>query len=135
MKNLIFYCLFLLLFSCNNSGTSESQYQEEKASLEEQEKQNPKRFLTTEGTYRPTVFGSREVLEGTISNGATVATYKDIVLEVFCNDEAGNELGRQTVTIFETITPNHTHSFKTKVDVPEGTNSVGWEIQGAKAVE
>jgi hypothetical protein len=106
-------------------------YQQTKETLEQTEKKNPKRFLTVEGSDRKNLIGQR-VIKGTVSNKATVASYKDIDIELSFYSETGTLLEKDHEVIYETIAPGGSTSFKTKYFAPKGTDSVAMKIVGAK---
>jgi hypothetical protein len=106
-------------------------YEQTKETLEQTEKKNPKRFLTVEGSDRKNLIGQR-VIKGTISNKATVASYKDVDIELSFYSETGALLERDHEVIYETIAAGGSTSFKTKYFAPKGTDSVAMKIAGAK---
>ena len=103
-------------------------------SLEEQEKLNPTEFLKAEGTYRQNLI-DQWVLEGTISNNATLAKYKDVVLRIVYYSKTQTELGSEEKTLFEYFKPNSQQKFKIKSAGYKGTASIGFEIISASAIE
>lgn len=140
MKNLFLYmAASLVIVSCQHADPEEKKledqinYENQKVSIETTEKNQPASFLNVEGTYRPTLIGKKEVLKGIITNTASVATYKNIVLDVICYNEDEQEIGRQQTTIFQSVGPNQSIEFKNKVEVPEGTSSVGLNINTAES--
>jgi hypothetical protein len=106
-------------------------YEQTKETLEQTEKKTPKRFLTVEGSDRKNLIGQR-VIKGTISNKATVASYKDVDIELSFYSETGALLEKDHEVIYETIAPGGSTSFKTKYFAPKGTDSVAMKIVGAK---
>lgn len=128
--------LTLGLTNCN-SGSSDnydtgSSYQETKMTLEEKEKQNPTSFLSTDGTYRKNLMGEW-VLEGSISNSATIATYKDVVLEISFYSKTKTLLGTEKEAVYEYFPAGQSKSFKIKTYGYKGTSSIGWNILSASA--
>lgn len=106
-------------------------YEQTKETLEQTEKKNPKRFLTVEGHDRKNLL-RQTVIKGTISNKATVASYKDIDIELSFYSKTGALLEKDHEVIYETIAPGGSTSFKTKYFAPKGTDSVAMKIAGAK---
>ena len=106
-------------------------YEQTKETLEQTEKKNPKRFLSVEGSDRKNLIGQR-VIKGTISNKATVASYKDVDIELSFYSETGALLEKDHEVIYETITAGNSTNFKTKYFAPKGTDSVVMKIAGAK---
>ena len=130
--------LSLALTSCNSSSSGSydtgSSYQETKMTLEDKEKQNPTSFLSTDGTYRKNLLGEW-VLEGTISNSATIATYKDVVLEIYYYSQTETHLGTEKESIYEYFPAGKTKNFKIKTYGYKGTKTIGWDIVSASAAD
>jgi hypothetical protein len=130
--------LTLGLTSCNSgpSGSYDtgSSYQETKMTLEDKEKQNPTSFLSTDGTYRKNLMGEW-VLEGTISNSATIATYKDVVLEIHFYSKTETHLGTEKKAIYEYFPAGQTKNFKIKTYGYQGTKTIGWNVVSASAAD
>jgi len=103
-------------------------------SLEETEKASPIEFLKARGTYRQNII-AQWVLEGTISNTASLAKYKDVVLKIVYYSKTQTKIGSEEKTLFEYFKPNTQQSFKIKTAGFEGTSSIGFEIISANAVE
>ncbi len=110
---------------------SKDQYEQTKETLEQTEKKNPKRFLSVAGSDRKNLIGQR-VIKGKVSNKATVASYKDVDIELSFYSETGTLLEKDHEVIYETIAPGGSTSFKTKYFAPKGTDSVAMKIVGAK---
>lgn len=131
---LVFILVPLLFFACHTNSSPEnysaSGYQKQKLSLEQQEKQDPLRFISSKGTYRKNVFG-RFVLDGTIINTATIATYKDVVLEIKFYSQTETLLSTKQHTFYEYYPPGSTKIFQLKLDGDEGAAKIGWEVVGA----
>jgi hypothetical protein len=121
----------VLLTSCNNGGSSSSTYEEKKMSLEDQEKQNPTDFLSAGGTYQPTLFGNNMKISGTVTNRATIATYKDVTIKVRYISNTDSDIGSGDYTIYDFFPPNQTKEFKIKIEVPDGTEKLGWDVVSA----
>ena len=118
----------------SSAGYSNSRhsYQSTKMSLEEQEKGNPLSFLSCDGTYRKNLLGEW-VLEGTISSSASVAEYKDVVLEVHFYSKTNTDLGTEYHTVYEYFPPGKSKRFKIKTYGYKGAKKVGWNVSGASA--
>ncbi len=130
-------CYLLLLYSCNNAdsnttNTKKDKYEQTKETLAETEKKNPLRFLKASGGDKRNLIG-QTVVKGTVTNTATVTTYKDIQVELSFYSKTGTLLEKDMETIFENIAPGKSADFKTKYFTPKGTDSVGFKILGAKS--
>jgi hypothetical protein len=130
--------LTLGLSNCNSRSSGKydtnSSYEETKMTLEEKEKQNPISFLLTDGTYRKALTGGW-VLKGTISNSATIATYKDVVLEISFYSKTNTHLGTTQETVYEFFPAGQTKEFKLKTKAYKGTNAISWNIISATPAE
>lgn len=134
--------LAFIISSCNqsyngqnnsSSGTTNN-YEEKVKSVEEQEKEEPTRFVKVSGTYRNNFFGNKVIIEGDIQNHATVASYKDIVVEVIFYSKTETELGRQNYIIYEYCSPNQSKDFKLKIAKVDGTEKCGLNVVSATPI-
>jgi hypothetical protein len=127
--------IILLFSSCNNSSNYSEEktlnYEENKISFEDQEKSDPLKFLTFEGSYRESLFGRQIVIKGTITNSATIAIFKDIVLDITFYSKTNTVISTETNTVYDYFEPNSTKNFKLKLKAPKGTSSVDWKIISA----
>ncbi len=131
--------LLLLSFAFTACGGNEKEgdkkdkdkYEQTKETLEQTEKKNPKRFLAVEGHDRKNLIGQR-VIKGKVTNKATVASFKDVDIELSFFSKTGALLEKDHEVIYETITPGSSTSFKTKYFAPKGTDSVAMKIVAAK---
>lgn len=128
--NAVLAVLTFGLTSCESGYGTGSSYQETKITLEEKENRNPTSFLSTDGTYRENLLGEW-VLEGSISNTATIATYKDVVLEIHFFSKTKTHLGTEKEVLYEYFPAGQTKNFKIKTYGYKGTNSIGWDIVSA----
>ena len=130
---LLILAILLFNFSCTSSADSgnyqsaEQSYKETKLSLEDQERQNPLNFLKSDGTYRENLVG-KLVLEGNVTNSASVITYKDVTLQIAFYSATQTLLGTEEQTIYEYFPPGQSVSFKFKTFGFRETKSVGWKV-------
>jgi len=106
-------------------------YDQTKETLEETEKKNPKRFLSVDGYKRRNLI-RETVVKGTITNKATVASYKDIDVEISFYSETGALLLKDHEVVYKVIGPNSNEDFKYKTYAPKGSDSVSMKIVSAK---
>ncbi len=131
--------LILLSFvfaSCNggektSEAKSKDKYEQTKETLGQTEKKNPKRFLYVEGHDKKNLL-RQTVIKGTITNKATVASYKDVDIELSFFSATGALLLKEHEVIYEIVAPGSSIHFKTKTYAPKGTDSVSMKITGAK---
>lgn len=125
----------LLTISCNSAANKErpsAQYENKKASLADMERENPMKFLKVNGDSHVNLV-NKEVVEGTISNQATLATFKDIEVQVIFKDKGGSVIEKDTRVVNEVVKPNTNVDFKLKMKKPKGVASVTLDITGAVA--
>jgi major membrane immunogen (membrane-anchored lipoprotein) len=129
----------IILLSCNNSDTKKAakekdSYEATRESLQDKETKNPQNFLTVSGHDRHNILG-QTVVKGTVTNKATVASYKDVDVKLDFYSKTGTLLETDKETVFEIIGPGQSKNFKTKYFAPKGTDSVALAVTGAKVVE
>jgi len=133
MKKKIFSILlsFLFILSSCGSGDSGNTYEEKVMSVEEIERSQPTNFLTAGGNYNENFWGDKIKVHGTIKNTATVATYKDAVVEVTYYSKTKSEITSERYTIYDYFPPHSEKQFELKITNYEGTNSIGWDVVNA----
>ncbi len=138
MKYFLFLFSSAILFSCNpdsakNAQSEKESYEITKENLLKKEQKNPLNFLIVSGHDKQNILG-QTVVKGTISNKATVATFKDVDLKLSFYSKTRALLETDKETIFELLHPGESKNFKTKYFAPKGTDSVALEVTGAKIV-
>ena len=143
MKKIITILSFavLIMTSCKNSGSSNSNSpnvqksaEELKMDLKQREQSSPTDYLSADGTYRENFWGDKLKVNCTITNTATVATYKDAVVRVTYYSKTKTILGNNDYTIYEIFSPNSSKSVKLKIENYKDVNSIGWSVINAIAV-
>ena len=133
MKSTLAFALFLIIFascdSANNQHPS-ARYEEKKTSLESMEKDSPLKFLKVKGDFHGN-FVNQTVIEGEITNSATLVSYKDLQLQVVFRDKHGSVIEKQKEQLEEVIKPGSTQDFKIKIGHVKGANSLSVDITGA----
>ncbi len=132
----IFLVLSVAIFSCNNNDASNTDsekdsYEKNKESLREKEQKNPQNFLIISGNDKHNIVG-QTVVKATISNKASVASYKDVDIQLDFYSKTGTLLETDKETVYEILNPGESKSFKTKYFAPKGTDSVALNILGEK---
>ena len=136
MKHLVILLFISVGFiACTNNNQYEiestDKYRKQKESIEEMEKKSPKRFLKITGNSKKNLLG-QTVVKATIVNTATIAVFKDFDVKMTFYSKTKAELEEDRETIYETLTPGSSKSFKLKFFTPKGTDSVGFRVMGAK---
>lgn len=139
MKKIWLISASAILFSCNQSDSKKSakekeSYEATKESLQEKEKKSPEKFLSVTGHDKHNLFG-QTVIKGTITNKATVASFKDVDVQLDFYSKTGTHLETDKETVYEVVAPGQSKNFKTKYFAPKGTDSVALTITGAKISE
>ncbi len=138
MKKIFLYVLVAAaITSCNNDDNKTKTkdpdgYEKTKETLGEKEQKDPARFLDVDEKDRKNFFG-QTVVKATITNNATVASYKDIELTLEFFSKTKVRLTEEKETVFETINPGKSIKFKSKYFAPKGTDSVAIKVVGAKS--
>ncbi|MBA3675042.1 MAG: hypothetical protein H0W75_08845 [Chitinophagaceae bacterium] len=138
----IFVLIFpisIILFSCSESESKKSakekdSYEATKESLQDKEKKNPQNFLIVTGNNRNNLVG-QTVVKGTVTNKASVATYKDVDVKLDFYSKTKTLLETDKEIVYEIIGPGESKNFKTKYFAPKGTDSVALSVTAAKVVE
>jgi hypothetical protein len=135
------YLTVILLMSiaataCHNTDQQKEKkfdgetYEKSKESLGDKEKNNPSKFLSVEHKTHKNLIG-QTVVKGTITNSASVCTYKDVEIKLTFFSKTGVKLDEAIENVYEVIPPGETVKFKTKEFATKGTDSVAVEIMKA----
>ena len=138
MKYISILISLALLCGCNSNRTNNAKndlesYERTKEDLLKKEQQDPVHFLTVSAQGRQNIVG-QTVVKGTLSNKASVATFKDVALKLSFFSKTSALLETDKETIFELLPPGQSKNFKTKYFAPKGTDSVAIEVIAAKVV-
>jgi len=136
MKRLILAtAIIVTAISCQEKTKAEKKfdnetYEKSKESLGDKELKNPARFLKVDSRDRKNLIG-QTVVKGTITNTASVCTYKDIDIKLTYYSKTAVKLDEGIETVYEVIPPGGSAKFKTKSFAPKGTDSVAIQIMKA----
>jgi hypothetical protein len=106
-------------------------YSDKVMTIEEIENATPANFLDAHGTYNESFWGTKINVDGKISNSATVADYKDVVVRVTYYSKTKTVLGTEDYTLYEVFPPNSVKPFKLKIENYKDVNSIGWDVISA----
>ncbi len=136
MKRLLVFVLLLatvVFYSCKNTGTTEEQaYAQQKENLAKKEIKNPVNFLLVIGDDRRNLFG-QTVVKGTITNKATVTTYKNIRVKMLFYTKAGALVANHEDVYDKSLPAGQSMKFKARYGTPKGTDSVALSVMSAVA--
>jgi hypothetical protein len=137
----VFYTSSLLIISilaCGRSEDSsklqtEESYNQKVLSVEETELSQPSSFLRATGNYNKNLLGTKIKVHGTITNSASVATFKDAIVRVAYYSATQTELFNEEYTVYEFFPPNSTIEFDLKIENYKDVESIGLTVISAKA--
>jgi hypothetical protein len=135
MKKLVGLALLsTMFFACNSANNQQpsTKYEEKKASLGDIEKGSPLKFLKVVGSHHTNII-NQAVVSGEITNTATMATYKNITLQISWLDKDGAVIEKEKQVLDDLIAPGATSDFKIKTSHVKGTESVTVDIISAVA--
>ena len=130
----VFGGIYLLNLIVNvNSDTSSASYYEQKMTIEETENSNPTRFLSADGKYNSSFWGTELKIRGEITNRATIADYKDVTVRVTYYSKTKSVLGKKEYTLYEVYKPNSVTPFRLDIENYKDVDGIGWEVIRAMA--
>ena len=135
MRRIIALFLLPVVFLACNSANNQrppAKYEEKKASLEEMERDSPLKFLKINGSHHGNLL-NQTVVEGEITNKATLVSYRNIKVQVSFLDKDGAVIDKEKETLDDVIKPGATNDFKLKTGHVKGANSVTLDIISAVA--
>lgn len=151
MKKLLFVLtliLFLFLTGFTIENNSISKINEDNAKLQSLELNHPLQYLTTDVmikanlllTKKETPFNDAQykndgyLIEGTITNNADLANFKNIVFRVNFYSADQTKIGSKDYVINKNYKPHTNNTVSLKVYPPEGYVEFSFEIVDAKGV-
>lgn len=111
-----------------SSNNNPQTYQEKVMTVAEIENSQPTQFLTADGKYIQNFLGTKLKVYGTITNTATVASYKDAKVKVTYYTKTKTEIGSNTYTIYETFAPQSTVQFELKIENYQDVSTINWDV-------
>ena len=105
-----------------------------RAELLQREQAAPETYVQVEGKHWRNLIDEL-VLEGDITNQATLARYKDPVLSVTWYSKTGTELETQHYQIYELVRPQGSAHFKLKTNAPSYVATVALGIASATPID
>lgn len=133
LKLFAFAAFVCTLLSCSNNAMNErdvTAYNKQKQSLLIEEKTKPLSFLKVYASDKKNIWGST-VVKGTISNTATVCSYKEVRLKLLSFDKGGKPLEEHEDVIDGPVKPNDSKDFKLRYHLPKSTDSVSVNVMSA----
>ena len=121
-----------LLAACGSANSEHPtvQYEEKKKSLKESETDSPLKFLKVRGSFRNNLI-NQTVVEGVITNNATLVSYKNMRLQIVFKDKEGSVITKEKQVIDDVVKPGSTNDFKLKLSHVKDAHTVSLDITGA----
>jgi hypothetical protein len=137
----------MLIYANNRSSTSYyssgSEYpeytvpktaEELRAELLEKEQTTPSKQLSVDGKHWRN-FIDQLVVEGDITNTASLASFKDPVLTIEWFSKTGTSIGQESYKVYEFVKPGRKTHYKLKMNVPSSVKTIGVVVTDAVAVQ
>lgn len=112
-------------------------YKQTKQTLADKEKDNPTGFLTiTAPRDKKTLFGigRQTIVKGTVSNLATVCTYKDVRVKLLAFDKTGKQVEEHEDVMDDVLAPGASAGYRSHYKLPRETDSIALSIMSATAL-
>ncbi len=124
----------IFIYNMQNRGgyASHAAYSENKISVGDYERMHPAEFLDATGTYNETLFGNKIKVHASVTNRATVANFKDIVIEVSYYSATKTLINTERFVLYEYVPAHSQKDFEWKIKPPGGTNTISWDAVDAK---
>ncbi|KOY84333.1 hypothetical protein AD998_21545 [bacterium 336/3] len=106
-------------------------YEEKVMDIQEQEGDEPSKFLKLTWTSEQNFWGDKIRITGAIYNTAQVATYKDVVIKVYYYTKTETLLKEENYTIYDFFKANSSKDFLLKVRNYQDAQSLQLEIVSA----
>ncbi len=110
--------------TCTATTYNANTYQAAKVSLADQEKSNPKKFVAVTDLKNKKNLIGQWVIEGNISNKATIISFKEIDLKASFYDKDDVLLGTKEIPVEQVINPGTDFTFKVKTDGYKGAKTM-----------
>ena len=114
--------------SYNNDNSQPETYADKVLTIKDIENNSPTDFLSADGKYRESFWGTKLKLDVSVTNQATVADYKDVVIRIRFYSKTETLIGTEDHTIYEVLPPNSVKNFKLEVKNYKDVETIGWEV-------
>lgn len=135
MYRLLLIFATLTIFSCSGVDKEKRKtdnYENSKRSMADIERASPTRFLSASLRSKKNIIG-QTVVKGKITSSAKMVTFKDVDITLRFYSKTGTLLEEDKDTVYDTIPPGKTVSFKSKYFAPKDTDSIAVQITDAKS--
>jgi hypothetical protein len=124
----VFVLLAILVYIDETTRPSPKSYIEQKMTIKEIENANPTSFLSAEGRYNSSFWGTELKIRGDIRNDATVAEYKDVVLLITYYSKTKSVLGTNEYTLYEEYKPSSVTPFRLNIANYKDVDAINWKV-------
>lgn len=118
----------------NNPAPVQKTEAELKADLKATEESNPAKYLKADGTYKPNFMGDKFKVSCSITNNASIATFKDAVVKVTYYTKTNTVIRTNQYIVYELFPPNKTKTVQMTIDNYQNVNTIGWDVVKATVV-
>jgi len=129
---IIFIIGVIVIYSTLNQDTKDygngNTYQEKVMTIQEIEESQPTNFLSADGNYDESFWGTNLKVHGKITNKATVATYKDALVRVTYYSKTNTVLKTNDYTIYEVFPPTSVKNFELRIENYKNVKTIGWDV-------
>ena len=101
-----------------------------RAGLLQKEKQSPELYISNHSTWRKNLVGET-VIEGTLSNAAKIAGFKNIVLQVQWLSKTNSVMGTKQIIVYEFVGAGKSIKYKLKSSAPSKLGNVQVSVVSA----
>ncbi len=108
--------------------------QQLKTELGKKEASNPLEYLTVHGKMHNNLSG-KKIIKGSITNMASIASYRDVHVSVTFLSAAENELATQQFIVNDFVTPNNKTNFRSVFKAPAETAGFRIKVLSAAAMD
>ncbi len=129
--------VLVLIVACKGKDKAgDKGYLQTKKSLAEREKDNPQGFLTITEYDKKALFGigRQTIVKGTVTNIASVCSYKDVRIKMLCFDKNGNRVEEHEDIVDDLIKPGASAGYRAHYKLPKETDSIALSIMSATAL-
>jgi hypothetical protein len=132
----LFILISFILFSCGGNAPLHQKSPEElRQELKTKEQTDFRNYLSVEYNLTKTFWTEEDVIKGSITNTASIARFKDIVITITFFTATDTELGSKDFVEYKFFEPNSKTAFEIKTKSPSATKKIGVTIKSAVPVD
>jgi hypothetical protein len=128
---ILFIILLVALYFNNQSHNKYGASNVPSVPFLDSEHNHPDWFLATGGTYKQNFWGTKEEINGTITNKATHTNYKDVRVKVEFLSQTKTVISSQEYVVYQYVPYGSTQTFTLNLPKPAATASVSMGVVSA----